>query len=63
MRNLNDPEDLERRLRNAAREVLSYASFKYVIVNDDLERATRELEAIISAERHRSAASNRSSSR
>ena len=52
MRNLNDTEDLERRLRNASVEVLSYESFKYVIVNDDLERATRELEAVIIAERH-----------
>lgn len=52
MRNLNAPEDLERRLKNASREVLSYATFKYVIVNDDLERATRELVAIIIAERH-----------
>jgi guanylate kinase len=51
MRNLNDPEDLEIRLKNASREVLSYSSFKYVIVNDDLERATRELEAVITAER------------
>lgn len=52
MRNLNDPADLEIRLNNASREVLSYSSFKYVIVNDDLERATRELEAVIIAERH-----------
>ena len=52
MRNLNDTEDLERRLKNASGEVLSYASFKYVIVNDDLERAIRELEAVIIAERH-----------
>lgn len=52
MRNLNDTEDLERRLKNATSEVLSYASFKYVIVNDDLERATGKLEAVIIAERH-----------
>ena len=52
MRNLNDPEDLGRRLKNASGEVLSYKSFKYVIVNDDLERATDKLEAVIIAERH-----------
>ncbi|HJQ69615.1 MAG TPA: guanylate kinase [Blastocatellia bacterium] len=52
MRNLNDPEDLELRLKNASREVSEYRNFKYVIVNDDLERATRELEAVIIAERH-----------
>ena len=52
MRNLNDPEDLELRLKNASREVSAYSNFKYVIVNDDLERATRELEAVIIAERH-----------
>jgi guanylate kinase len=52
MRNLNDPDDLERRLKNAAPEVMLYARFKYVIVNDDLERAIRDLVAIITAERH-----------
>jgi guanylate kinase len=52
-RNLNAPEDLARRLRNAAAEVRLYDRFKYVIVNDDRDRAFGALKAIISAERYR----------
>jgi guanylate kinase len=52
-RNLNTSSDLDRRLRNAVVEVHAYKDFKYVIVNDDLDRATSALEAIIIAERHR----------
>ena len=52
-RNLNAPEDLERRLRNAAAEVKLYERFKYVIINDDRDRAFASLKAIISAERRR----------
>jgi guanylate kinase len=51
-RNLNTPEDLERRLADAATEVSMYSRFKYVVVNDDLDRSARALEAIIIAERH-----------
>lgn len=53
LRNLNVPEDLERRMANAASEVQMYKYFKYVVVNDDLDRATDALEAIIIAERRR----------
>lgn len=52
-RNLNAPDDLARRLRNAVAEVKLYDRFKYVIVNDDRDRAFGALKAIISAERHR----------
>jgi len=52
-RNLNAPEDLERRLCNAAAEVKLYERFKYVIINDDRDRAFAALKAIISAERRR----------
>ena len=52
-RNLNDPSDIERRLRNAVNEVRLYDRFKYVIVNEDLDQASAVLEAIIIAERHR----------
>jgi guanylate kinase len=52
-RNLNEPGDIERRLRNGAREVQLYERFDYVIVNDDLDRALAQLEAIIIAERCR----------
>jgi len=52
-RRLNAPDDLARRLRNATAEVRQYRRFKYVIVNDDLERAFAALRAIIEAERQR----------
>ena len=52
-RNLNEPADLERRLRNATVEVKLYVDFDYVIVNDDLDRALGSLEAIIAGERCR----------
>jgi guanylate kinase len=53
LRNLNSPDDLVRRMRSARIEVQLYYRFDYVIVNDDLDRASAELEAIIAAERHR----------
>jgi guanylate kinase len=52
-RNVNDPPDIERRLRNASIEVQLYERFDYVIVNDELDRALAQLEAIIVAERCR----------
>src|SRR5215831_3980978 len=52
-RNLNTPEDLARRLKNASSEVRKFNSFDYVIVNDELERASAALESIILAERNR----------
>jgi guanylate kinase len=52
-RNLNERWDIERRIQNAAEEVRLYEEFDYVIVNDELERATKALEALIVAERQR----------
>jgi len=52
-RNLNSPSDIDRRLRNAGIEVQLYERFSYVVINDDLDRALGELEAIIIAERCR----------
>jgi guanylate kinase len=52
-RNLNEPADIERRLRNAGIEVQLYERFDYVVVNEDLDRALGQLEAIIVAERCR----------
>jgi guanylate kinase len=52
-RNLNDAEDLARRLGNAAEEVRLYERFDYVIINDDRDRAFGALKAIITAERRR----------
>ena len=52
-RNQDAPAEIERRLRNASSEVQQFETFNYVIINDDLGRASSALEAIIVAERHR----------
>ena len=46
-------EEVERRLAGARRELPLAASFDYVVVNDDFERAVSALEAVVTAERHR----------
>jgi guanylate kinase len=50
-RGLDGPEAIRKRLINAAREIVEAASFEYVIVNDDLDRATLELQSIVRARR------------
>jgi guanylate kinase len=50
-RGLDGPEAIRKRLINAAREIVEAPSFEYVIVNDDLERATLELQSIVRARR------------
>jgi guanylate kinase len=52
-RNLNTADDLARRLVNASNEVGKFEEFDYVIINDELERASAALESIILAERNR----------
>jgi guanylate kinase len=43
--------ELETRLRNAFQEVLQFDKFKYVVVNQDLPVATRQISSIIAGER------------
>lgn len=50
-RGLDSEESIRKRLINAAREIEEASSFQYVIVNDDLERATLELESVFRARR------------
>jgi len=45
--------DLERRLTGAPNEVAQYKHFDYVILNDDINRASQQLAAVIYAERAR----------
>jgi len=45
--------DLERRLRGAPAEVEQYKCFQYVILNDDINRASAQLGSVIYAERAR----------
>jgi guanylate kinase len=44
---------LEVRLRNAPEELKQYSAFDYVIINDQIDRAARQLASIIYAERAR----------
>jgi guanylate kinase len=46
-------ESIERRLTAAKKEILSYPNFDYIIINDQLDRAIRELEAVILSARCR----------
>jgi guanylate kinase len=42
-----DPdEDIRRRLERARQEMLSYSSYDFAVINDNLERAGREVQAI-----------------
>ncbi|HEX3142536.1 MAG TPA: guanylate kinase [Pyrinomonadaceae bacterium] len=45
--------DLQRRLTGAPAEVAQYEHFDYVILNDDINRASQQLAAVIYAERAR----------
>ncbi|MDX6383113.1 MAG: guanylate kinase [Blastocatellia bacterium] len=52
-RGTDSPADLERRLRGAPAEVEQHTNFDYVILNDDINRASQQLAAVIYAERAR----------
>ena len=44
---------IERRLAQARHEIENYREYGYILVNDNLEHAVQELEAIVQAERTR----------
>lgn len=52
-RGTDSPEQLAVRLRNAPAELNQYEQFDYIIFNDDVERASAQLAAIVTAERAR----------
>jgi len=53
-RRAEDPSEvIARRLTNARVEITRWKTYDYVLVNDDIERAYRDLEAILTAERVR----------
>ena len=52
-RGTDSPEELEVRLRNAPVELKQYSAFDYVIINDEIDRASAQLASIIYAERAR----------
>jgi guanylate kinase len=45
-RGQDSEDEIQRRLERARQEMLSYSSYDFAIVNDDLERAGREVQAI-----------------
>ena len=47
------PEELELRLKNARAEVAQYRHFDYLVLNDEIERASQQLASIVLAERGR----------
>lgn len=52
-RHEDSPEAVERRLQNARTEVKAWKEFDFVVVNDDLDRAVADLEAVVVASRRR----------
>jgi guanylate kinase len=58
-RRTDDPEVIERRLRDALADMSHWDEFDHVIINDDLSEAIVELEAILAGEGDRSATSNK----
>jgi guanylate kinase len=52
-RNTDSVADLERRMKGAPSEVEQYKFFDYVVLNDDINRASQQLAAVIYAERAR----------
>lgn len=59
-RGLDSTADIRKRLVTARKEVRSYSSFDYVVVNGDLEMAGRELESILRCRRAHLASRKRS---
>lgn len=51
LRGLDGEEIIRKRLINAAREIREALDYQYLIVNDDLDRATLELQSIVRARR------------
>jgi len=52
-RRSDPPEEVARRLRKAREEVWSYREYYYLVVNDQVDEALVELEAIVRAERRK----------
>lgn len=52
-RGQDSEEEIRRRLDRAREEMRSYRSYDFAVVNDDLERASREVQSIVLASRCR----------
>lgn len=58
-RSEDSAEDVQRRLERAREEMLRYKDYDHVVVNDEAERAGREVQAIATAARSRTADNER----
>ena len=52
-RSEDSDEVIQRRLRDAAREIRNYGQYDYVVVNNELQSSAEALAAIVRAERMR----------
>lgn len=52
-RNTDDPVEIERRLGNARGEIEKIGRYQYAVINDNLELAFAQLQAIVNAEKQR----------
>jgi guanylate kinase len=52
-RGANDTKDVDLRMKKAAEEIMGFGEYDFIVVNDDLEQAVHEIEAIILSERAR----------
>ncbi len=52
-RNAEQPEEIERRLRNAHAEMQKLDLYQYVLINDEVEQAYEKLSCIVNAEKLR----------
>jgi len=57
-RGTDAPEVIERRLRDARSDMAHWVDFDYVIINDNLDAAIRDLEAVLKGEGEASSPSN-----
>jgi guanylate kinase len=52
-RRSDTPEEIERRFRVAKKEIQNFVDYDYLIINDKIKKAVRDLESVILAERLR----------
>jgi len=52
-RRSDTPEEIERRWRVAREEIRNFSDYDYIIINDEIKKASRDLESVILAERIR----------
>ncbi len=54
LRGTDDPSAMDLRLRNARMEIATAFEYRYAVVNEDVERALRDIRVILAAERLKS---------